>query len=134
MELFLLWFVFGAVVVWGVIKLSFQRDDPTAQHELVLREQRVRYEKQVYALQHRINDLEQRLDESRHETKEALTRRNEDGEPEEAPGDRRFRELKKRFALMFHPDHIRRDDPEKAMRSEVFKEFWAEIERIEKEG
>lgn len=45
------------------------------------------------------------------------------------PGDHRFREAKRAFARMFHPDHGGRDDGEK---QRMFLEFWPVIERIER--
>lgn len=44
-----------------------------------------------------------------------------------------FRRLKKEFAKMYHPDNSPSPDGlEKLIRSEIFKEFWAVIEGIEK--
>jgi hypothetical protein len=46
--------------------------------------------------------------------------------------DRRFQAAKRAFARRFHPDHLRGDAAERAARMELFKEFWAELERIER--
>ncbi len=52
-----------------------------------------------------------------------------DGPP---TGDAKFRQAKKAFARMYHPDQITGDTPEKRIRTELFKEFWHELERIER--
>lgn len=46
-----------------------------------------------------------------------------------SPTDDRFREAKRAFARLFHPDHGGRDAPE---RGQVFLEFWPVLERIER--
>jgi hypothetical protein len=46
--------------------------------------------------------------------------------------DRRFQAAKRAFARRFHPDHLRGDADERAARMELFKEFWSELERIER--
>lgn len=48
--------------------------------------------------------------------------------------DGRFRQAKTAFARLYHPDRIAGDGPEKRIRTEVFKEFWDELERIERRG
>jgi len=47
-------------------------------------------------------------------------------------GDAKFRQAKKAFARMYHPDQITGDTLEKRVRTELFKEFWHELERIER--
>lgn len=51
-----------------------------------------------------------------------------------APGgdDARFRAVKAAFARLYHPDRTQVAGIERMIREEFFKEFWAEIERIEK--
>jgi molecular chaperone DnaK len=46
--------------------------------------------------------------------------------------DRRFIAAKHDFARLYHPDNVRSDGFEKAVRVEVFKEFWAILEKIER--
>ncbi len=48
--------------------------------------------------------------------------------------DGRFRQAKTTFARLYHPDRITGDGLEKRIRTEVFKEFWDELERIERRG
>jgi len=48
--------------------------------------------------------------------------------------DGRFRQAKTAFARLYHPDRLSGDGPEKRIRTEVFKEFWDELERIERRG
>lgn len=56
--------------------------------------------------------------------------------PVPAPADRadagRFRSAKLAFARLYHPDNARGSDLERSLRTQVFKEFWAELERIER--
>jgi multidrug resistance efflux pump len=49
--------------------------------------------------------------------------------PEEAS---RFRAAKLAFARLYHPDRAAGSELDKAIRGQVFREFWAELERIEK--
>ncbi|MGG5808081.1 hypothetical protein [Falsiroseomonas sp. CW058] len=44
----------------------------------------------------------------------------------------RFREVKAAFARLYHPDRLGGSGPARRLREEVFKEFWSEIERIER--
>lgn len=44
----------------------------------------------------------------------------------------RYGALRRSLARLFHPDHISGSPFEKAIRQELFKEIWSEIERIEK--
>ncbi len=44
----------------------------------------------------------------------------------------RFRAAKLAFARMYHPDRGSGSELDRLIRSQVFKEFWAELERIEK--
>ena len=47
--------------------------------------------------------------------------------------DARFRAAKAAFARLYHPDRTRTEGIERLIREQVFKEFWAEIERIERQ-
>jgi outer membrane murein-binding lipoprotein Lpp len=44
----------------------------------------------------------------------------------------RFRAAKLAFARLYHPDRGGTSEMDRLIRSQVFKEFWAELERIEK--
>ena len=46
-------------------------------------------------------------------------------------GDRKFRRTKSAFARLFHPDRMAEDGPERRARTEIFKQFWDELEDIE---
>ena len=46
--------------------------------------------------------------------------------------DRKFREARRSFARLYHPDNASADDTDGATRVEVFKEFWAELDRIDR--
>ena len=47
-------------------------------------------------------------------------------------GDDRFRHAKRSFARLFHPDHRHGSEIEQQIRAEMFKEFWVELEQIER--
>lgn len=46
----------------------------------------------------------------------------------------RFRAAKSAFARLFHPDTLRDDAPERDIRADMFKQYWAELERIERQA
>lgn len=48
--------------------------------------------------------------------------------------DGKFRQAKTAFARLYHPDGVAGDGAEKRLRTELFKEFWHELERIERRG
>ena len=52
-------------------------------------------------------------------------------EPSARGSDEKFRRAKSAFARRYHPDQISRDGEETRIRTEVFKEFWEELQRIE---
>src|SRR5262245_3486710 len=45
--------------------------------------------------------------------------------------DVRYISLKRYLAKQFHPDHAPGQGVEKAVRNEIFKEIWSEIERLD---
>jgi hypothetical protein len=46
----------------------------------------------------------------------------------------KLREAKSAFARLFHPDQARGDAREREIRTEMFKQYWRELERIENCG
>jgi len=46
--------------------------------------------------------------------------------------DAKFRQAKNAFARLYHPDQVTGDDREKRIRVDLFKEFWDELERIDR--
>jgi hypothetical protein len=52
-----------------------------------------------------------------------------DAQPD--PGDQRYSTLRRFLAKRFHPDHAPGTGIEKLIRSEIFKEIWGEVGRIE---
>jgi hypothetical protein len=49
--------------------------------------------------------------------------------------DRKFEEAKRAFAKLYHPNaSVSRSPLETMLRGEIFKEFWAELERIESQS
>ncbi len=53
---------------------------------------------------------------------------------ESEPAGDRFDQAKAAFARLFDPGNLDPDAPDTALRTEIFEEFWAELERIEDEG
>lgn len=49
-------------------------------------------------------------------------------------GGAKFREAKSAFARLFHPDRAQGDVREREIRTELFKQYWAELERIERQA
>jgi len=58
---------------------------------------------------------------------------NAEKEQNEMPHNRdnKFKQVKKMFSKMYHPDSITGDRFEKLIKQEIFKEFWQAIESIE---
>lgn len=48
------------------------------------------------------------------------------------PGDMKFKQARTAFARLYHPDRHHGDAEEKKLRAELFKEFWDELERIDR--
>lgn len=46
--------------------------------------------------------------------------------------DLKFKQARTAFARLYHPDRHRGDADEKRLRAELFKEFWEELERIDR--
>lgn len=46
--------------------------------------------------------------------------------------DAKFKQARTAFARMYHPDGVRGDSDEKRIRAELFKEFWDELDRIDR--
>ena len=63
---------------------------------------------------------------------EDLPPASSNGNGEHYAGDMKFRQAKTAFARLYHPDQITGNSPEKSIRTEMFKEFWDELERIER--
>lgn len=61
-------------------------------------------------------------------------RRLQAGRRGTAGSDTAFREAKSAFARLFHPDRAPGDSREREIRTELFKQYWEELERIEQRG
>ena len=46
--------------------------------------------------------------------------------------DLKFKQARTAFARLCHPDRVHGDNDEKRIRAELFKEFWDELERIDR--
>ena len=55
-----------------------------------------------------------------------------DGRFNGATADLKFKQARTAFARMYHPDGVRGDPDEKRIRAELFKEFWDELDRIDR--
>lgn len=59
--------------------------------------------------------------------------KNKSGDTPTKSNDKsRVREIKAAFARLYHPDRITVSGFERTLREQVFKEFWSEIERIDR--
>jgi hypothetical protein len=99
-----------------------------------------------------LDDAEQSLDNTVYYYKAEIGRlksrlgeaADDDGAPVAAPRhganglngrsgqDMKFRQAKNAFARLYHPDQVTGDDREKRIRIDIFKEFWDELERIDR--
>lgn len=48
------------------------------------------------------------------------------------PSDMKFKQARTAFARLYHPDRHHGDADERKLRAELFKEFWEELERIDR--
>ena len=46
--------------------------------------------------------------------------------------DERFQQAKQEFARLFHPDRLAPDDPERTLRTAIFRDYWRVLRRIER--
>lgn len=46
--------------------------------------------------------------------------------------DAKFKQARTAFARMYHPDCVQGDADERRIRAELFKEFWEELDRIDR--
>ena len=46
--------------------------------------------------------------------------------------DIKFKQARTAFARLYHPDGVQGDPDEKRIRAELFKEFWEELDRIDR--
>jgi predicted nucleic acid-binding Zn-ribbon protein len=82
------------------------------------------------------SDDEDELEALRAE-RDALRRRIEALESElgaKSDGDHKFQRAKNAFARLYHPNNHASEGFERTVRQEVFKEFWAKLEEIDKGG
>jgi hypothetical protein len=54
------------------------------------------------------------------------------GGPVQIGPDLKFKQARTAFARLYHPDRHHGDADEKRLRAELFKEFWEELERIDR--
>jgi hypothetical protein len=87
-------------------------------------------ENNLAAAEQRARQAEDRAHEA--EIKAAGARAQTGGKANATGVDNRFEQVKRAFARKYHPDRVRVDGFDKTIRTEIFKEFWHEIERIEK--
>jgi hypothetical protein len=93
---------------------------------------------EVGALRLRLQEVEakaRRCDERLAEAERAAQGRMPDRAPTvpaEGASDRRFQDAKRAFARRFHPDFVNAIGMERTLRIDLFKEFWSDLERIER--
>lgn len=87
------------------------------------------------------NELRERLNDCQEKGRLALQQRDQareelekirKGKDSTRSSDTKFKAAKVAFARLYHPDNIRVDGIDKIVRTEIFKEFWRELEAIEK--
>ena len=100
-----------------------------------LRAQVVALEGDLQRAQRQVRELEElaearrtRIDDLKRRLKQAQEGQGPTNTPSE---DGRFQQVRRKFAQMYHPDNSTGDGIEKLIRSEIFKEFWKELEAIE---
>jgi regulator of replication initiation timing len=77
------------------------------------------------------------LDEIREDLANLLREENEELRQrllalENTPSEDRFRRAKVAISKALHPNNFAHDEQDQAIRTEIFKQLWPEIERIEK--
>ena len=77
-----------------------------------------------------IHRLKQRLGEP--VTDEPPVHRNGNGRVNGNGADHKFKQARTAFARLYHPDRLHGDADEQRLRAELFKEFWEELERIDR--
>jgi hypothetical protein len=65
-------------------------------------------------------------------TDEPLSGRGVNGKDHPGAPDLKFKQARTAFARMYHPDCVQGDPDEKRVRAELFKEFWEELDRIDR--
>ncbi|MEM9682262.1 MAG: hypothetical protein AAF942_03265 [Pseudomonadota bacterium] len=131
----------GLIVLLGGYLVVQLRRSREAELNYSLRKTRIALEDTENALENtityykaEIRRLKTRLGEP--VTEEALAGVNgmngTNGHGGEAMSDMKFKQARTAFARLYHPDRHRGDAEEKRLRSELFKEFWEELERIDR--
>ena len=80
------------------------------------------------ALQAQVMKLQRELDQANRKIAELESR------PPASADGRKFREIKNRFARRYHPNSLSSTGIEAIVRTEIFKEFWADFEEVEARG
>ena len=109
-------------------------EDRLLQTEQQLRRSRARISQLEQEIRDTTEGYEQQIAILRRKLDAALSGIDDVREPAEAAPapDRKFDELRRLFARVFHPDNIDVDGVEREVRIDIFKTFWSEIARIEK--
>lgn len=92
---------------------------------------------QLTETRRRVEALQQRADADAKRIamlQAALQKAKAEPEPEDDAAGERFKQAKRAFARLFHPDHLHGSDLERQIRADMFKTFWSELERIERKG
>ena len=129
----------------GGVSAQHEADAGTEGKATALEDRLLQTEQQLRLSRARIDQLEQEINDltTGYEQQIKILRRKLDAalagiddvreHSETAPApDRKFDELRRLFARLFHPDNIEVDGVEREVRIDIFKTFWSEITRIER--
>lgn len=88
--------------------------------------------KTVVAERDRLKSLLEKERRERHKVEAELSTARSAASSTPGSDAKKFREAKAAFARLYHPDQHKGGLIDAVVRSEIFKEFWAELEKIEK--
>lgn len=88
---------------------------------------------EILALRRRLEAAEEAARSARAEAERAEQRLAQHRVSANHEANRKIRRIKRIFALNFHPDHVNATGVERDIRETVFKDFWGELDKIERE-
>lgn len=106
-----------------------------AEDAVIRAQQRIRELEEV--IEHNNRDAAERLRRTERRAHEAELKLKEQADHAAAghdgrANDHKFRQAKRLFARLYHPDNAKGEGLERLIRIEFFKEFWQELERIDR--
>ena len=88
---------------------------------------------EILALRRRLEAAEEAARSARSDAERAEQRLAQRRASANHEANRKIRRIKRIFALHFHPDHVNATGLERDIRETVFKDFWGELDKIERE-